>query len=51
MLVFKDYDPNIDLNRLSTFPIPKLDAPSSLKSFPLHLILIIYNLGLDLHLT
>ena len=33
MLVFRDYDPNIDLNRLSTFPIPKLDAPSSLKSF------------------
>ena len=33
MLVFRDYDPNIGLNGLSKFPIPKLDAPSSLKSF------------------
>ena len=32
MLVFRDYDPNIGLNGLSKFPIPKLDAPSSLKS-------------------
>ena len=33
MLVFRDYDPNIGLYGLSKFPIPKLDAPSSLKSF------------------